>query len=226
MANTEALTKRVALSKANAQVVAIVAVASFVTVFCLIAAKTVLSQNSYNSRVISAENIANNQLKANLTAFNSLSSNYYNFVNSNTNVLGGQSNNTTANNGGSNSKIILDALPPTYDFPALASSVEAILKSQGLTISGIGGTDNQLTEQTNNTSPSPTPVSMPFSFTINDLNYQAVGALLDTLQKSVRPIAVDSISLNGGGSNISLSVQAHTYYQPAKSLGIKEQAVL
>jgi hypothetical protein len=224
MAATEIVTKRVAISKANAQMVAIVGVAAFVTIFCLVAAKAVLSQNSYQGRVISAENKAQSQLQANLSTFTSLNKQYNLFVNSSSNVLGGQSS-SGANNGGNNSKIILDALPPTYDFPGLASSIESILKTQGLSISGIGGVDNELGEQNNNTSPSPAPVIMPFSFSVTNVDYQDIGNLLDTLQKSVRPISIDNLSINGGGNSITLTVNAHTYYQPAKSLGITEQEI-
>jgi hypothetical protein len=224
MAKNEIITKRLAISKANAQMVAIIGVAAFVTVFCLIAAKSVLSQNEYQSRVISAQDKAKVQLEANLSTYKSLSDQYNQFVADPTNILGGQSS-STANNGGSNSKLILDALPPVYDFPALASSIAGILKQQGVDVTGISGTDEQLTEQANTSSPNPAPVSMPFSFTVQNLNYQGIGNLLDTLQKSIRPIAIDSLTVNGGGNSITLSVQAHTYFQPAKSLGITEQEV-
>lgn len=223
-AETEVITKRVAISKANAQMVAIVGLAAFVTIFCLVASKAVLSQNSYQARVIDAENKAKSQLQVNLSAYNTLNNQYQKFVSNSTNVLGGQSSGN-GSNGGNNSKLILDALPPSYDFPALASSVEGILSSKGLDITGISGTDNEATEQNNNSSPDPAPVSMPFSFTVANINYQQIGTLLDSLQQSIRPIAIDSLTLNGGGSNITLSVDAHTYYQPAKSLGITQQEV-
>lgn len=224
MANTEMITKRVAISKANAQMVIIVGVAAFITVFCLIASKSILSKNEYQGRVISAEDKANSQLTSNLEAFNTLNKNYQSFISDPTNVIGGQSSGN-ANNSGSNSKIVLDALPPTYDFPALASSIEAILSGQHLTIGGISGLDEELSEENNNISPDPTPVAMAFTFTVNNVSYQQIGSLLQDLQKSIRPIAIDNVSLNGGGSNIILSVSAHTYYQPGKSLGISEVPV-
>ncbi len=222
--NMDIVPKRLALSKANAQMVIIISVAAFITVFCLVAAKSILGLTSYQSRVIQAQDKAINQLNTNLNNFSSLNRQYNNFVANSTNIIGGQIN-SSANNGGNNSKIILDALPPGYDFPALVSSIEGILTNQGLDITGISGTDNQLTEQSNTSSPNPTPVSMPFSFTISNVNYQQIGSLLNDLQKSVRPIAIDNISVNGGGNNINLTIEAHTYFQPAKSLGITEQAI-
>jgi hypothetical protein len=220
----EVITKRMAISKSKAQLVIIVGAATFVTIFCLISAKNVFSNDTYQSKVIDAQKAANAQLETNLEAYSTLSQNYKTFLANTTNILGGQSS-STADNGGNDTKVILDALPPSYDFPALASSIEAILSNQGLNVTGIGGTDNELTEQSNNSSANPQPVEMPFTFALESMNYAEIGSLFDNLQKSVRPIAVDSISLSGGGSNITMTVQAHTYYQPAVSYGVTQQVV-
>ena len=56
-------TKRLAISKANAQIVGIVGAAAFVTVFCLFAANAVFSQNRYQARVITAKEKAHKQLQ-------------------------------------------------------------------------------------------------------------------------------------------------------------------
>jgi len=73
----------------------------------------------------------------------------------------------SGDNDGSNSKIILDALPSTYDFPALASSLEKLLASKGVPVSSLSGTDDQLNQETNTSSPTPAPVPMPFLIFIN-----------------------------------------------------------
>ncbi len=224
MAGTEVISKRVAITKSNARMVAIVGAASFVTIFCLIAAKTALGQNEYNTKVIVAEQASHNQLLSDTSAYSTLQQNYQSFEADQTNIIGGQSNGT-GNNGGTNSKLILDALPPTYDFPALASSIEAILSQQKVDITGIGGTDNQLTEQSNTTSPNPSPVPMAFDFSLSNMNYTQVGSLFTYLQQSIRPIAIDNISISGGGNNMTVSVQAHTYYQPGISFSVTQKAV-
>lgn len=224
MAATEIITKRLAISKTNTRMVASVGIAAFITIFCLVAAKSVASQTTYQGRVISAEDKANTQLTANIDAYNSLASHYNKFVSSSTNILGGQTSSTTSN-GGNNAKVILDALPPSYDFPALTSTIEGILNNQGLSIASISGTDNELTEQNNNSSPSPAPISMPFSFSVNNMSYSQIGSLLTTLQQSVRPIAIDTLSVTGGSGDITLTINAHTYYQPAKNLSITQEEV-
>ena len=127
--------QRLAISKATAQVVAIVGIASFVTVFSLIGSHALLTQNIYLNRVTKAKNIANQQLKTNLSAVTSLTSSYQSFVGKPTNVIGGASTGTGPNVG-DNATIILDALPSSYDFPALTD--------RNLKISSISGTDDQV----------------------------------------------------------------------------------
>ena len=217
MAKNETSSKRIAIDKASAQMVAIVAVSAFVTVFCLMASKTVLSQNQYNSRVMSAKQKAHNQLQDNIEAFNDLQKSYKAFNSTSTNVIGGLTDGT-GDNDGSNSKIILNALPSTYDFPALTSSLEKMMTDRGLKVSSITGTDDQVNQQGNTESSSPEPVEIPFTFTITGANYKAVNELFKALQSSIRPFQVDKVDISGGENNMTVTVEAHTYFQPARSI--------
>ena len=111
MANFEISTKRIAISKANAQMVAVIGIASFITIFSLVASKELWSQSSYQSRVLSASNKAKSQLITNISSYNTLKQYYNNFQTGPTNIIGG-STNGNGNNAGSNAQIILDSLPP------------------------------------------------------------------------------------------------------------------
>lgn len=224
MAKSEAITKRVAISKANAQMVAIVAVASFLTIGSLVASKTILSQNAYQARVISAKSKAHQQLLSNISAYNNLTVSYEQFVSNSKNVIGGSSSGNGPKDG-NNAKVVLDALPPAYDFPALTASVQNLLTQSGLKANSISGTDDQLNQQNNTSSPTPQSVSMPFGFTVNGTDYQGVSQLINTLQNSIRPISIDTLDVTGGGNNITVTVSAHTYYQPGKNLSITKQEV-
>ncbi|HVV25462.1 MAG TPA: hypothetical protein VHC21_00310 [Candidatus Saccharimonadales bacterium] len=217
-------TKRVAIDKTQAQMVFIVAVAAFITVFCLFAAKAVFSQNRYQGRVISAKEKAHKQLQQNINTFGDLQTSYKAFDGAATNVIGGNAAGT-GDNDGSNSKIVLDALPPTYDFPALASSIEKILVDSGLQVSSITGTDDQLNQQNNTSSPNPQPVSIPFSFSVSNASYTSIGQLLTTLQRSIRPIVVDKLDISGSTNSMTATINAHTYYQPVKTIGITKKAI-
>lgn len=223
MAKLDISTKRLEIVKANAQIVTVVAIASFVTVFSLVASHAVWSQTQYQARVTKADNVAHQQLLKNIQAFSSLSSSFQAFDSQSTNILGGVINGTNQNDG-DNAKIILDALPSSYDFPALTSSIEKILSNGNFDVSGITGTDDQLTE-TSNINPTPQPIAMPFGFSVTSANYSSVQQLMTTLQESIRPIQIDTLSLSGGSNSMDLSVTAHTFYQPGKSLDITKQEV-
>jgi hypothetical protein len=222
MAKPEISTKRIAISKANAQMVGIVAAAAFVTVFCLIASKAVLSQNQYQAKVTGAKEKAHRQLQANIKNFSSLNSSYQRFDKQDPNIID-RSSTGTGDNEGLNSKIILDALPSSYDFPGLASSLEKIFDDNSLHVSSIVGVDDQLAQQEVASSPTPQPVAMPFTFTINNANYDSVSKLVGTLEHSIRPIQVDKLNLSGSNGTMTLTVDAHTFYQPGKTVDIKKQ---
>lgn len=216
--------KHVAISKANAQMVFIVAVGAFVTIFCLMASKAVLSENRYESRVIKAQTTAHKQLQDNISTYNDLSQSYDDFDSASTNVIGGKKDGNGPNDG-SNSTIILHALPDTYDFPALTSSIEKILSGSGLRVTSITGTDEQLTQQNNGSSTDPQAVNMPFGFTVSNASYASVKSVITKLQLSIRPIQIDTLDISGNVNNMTLTVTAHTYYQPAKKVSITKEAV-
>ncbi len=224
MAKTQMITKRMAIDKTNAQMVVIVGVASLITTFCLVAAHALLSQNAYQARVTTASEKAHQQLLQNIQAYTALASSYNTFVSKPTNVIGGSSSGN-GNNQGNNAEIVLDSLPPSYDFPALATSVAKILANVNLKVTSINGTDDQINQQSNKSSTNPTPVSMPFTFTISNASYASVGQLVTVLQQSIRPIQIDTINLSGGTGNMTMTVSAHTYYQPGKSVNISTEVV-
>jgi Tfp pilus assembly protein PilO len=202
----------------------IVGVAAFISVFCLVASKAVFSQNSYQSRLTKAEQTTLAQLQTNQNNLNQLTTAYKAFVGSSQNVIGGSAIGIGGSDG-NNKDIVLDALPSSYDFPALVTSIEKILTSQNLNINGISGNDDELAQQSNTSSPAPQPLAIPFAFEITNANYPAVQLLIKTLQSSIRPIQIDNMQLSGGTDSMQLSINAHTYYQPAKTITISKEVI-
>ncbi len=218
-------TKHVAIDKTNAQMVAVVAVAAFVTVFSLVAANSVWSQTRYQAKVVAAKETANKQLKTNISAFNTLSSAYKGFDSASVNVIGGNAQGSNIVKDGSNSKLVLDSLPSAYDFPGLTSSLEKVLADRSLHVTNITGTDDQLNQQSNIASPTPSAVNMPFSFSVGNATYAQVNDLIKGLQLSIRPIQIDTLTITGGNNDMTVTVNAHTYYQPAKNLTITKKVI-
>lgn len=224
MANPKGSIKHLAISKANTQVVIIAGVAGFVTALCLVIAQAYISQNAYLSKVTERKEAANQQLQANLAAVSELTKSYDAFQNKKINVIDGQADGKGQNDG-PNSKIVLDALPSSYDFPALTSSIEKILTDRQLTVDAISGTDEEIVQKEVASSPTPVPVPMAFSFIISDANYEKVQDVISALSRSIRPIQIDSLTISGGGDEMELEVSAHTFFQPPKNLTIKTEAV-
>jgi Tfp pilus assembly protein PilO len=123
-----------------------------------------------------------------------------------------------------NSKIVLDALPSKYDFPALATSLEKILTDGGYKIESIIGTDDEANQNLMEESPDPQPVEMPFEITAGG-SYPAIQKLINDFERSIRPFNVTSLELSGTDDNMRIDMQAKTYYQPEKTLEIKTKVV-
>lgn len=218
--------KHLAIGKANAQIVIAVGAASFIVIFCLVASKAIFSQYNYQSRVIAAVKTADNQLDTNITTYHGLVQSYTKFNSASPNVIG----NPVTGTSNDNTQVILDALPGAYDFPALATSLEYILTATG-TQGEINGNDTSgissvtAPSTTATTSSTGSAVSIPFGFSITDASYGSAQTFLQYLQQSIRPMPVDSMTLTGSQGSLSMTIDAHTYYQPAKTLNISKEAV-
>jgi hypothetical protein len=211
------------IDKANARIVISVSVAAFILVFSLVAIKTLVSQAAYQNKVIGVKKTAVQQLKTDLSATTQLKTAYDAFNATPQNVLGGNPDSSGAKDG-TNAKIVLDALPSSYDFPGLAASLEDILGGQGVKITNITGTDDEIAQSTNQTSSTPQPVPIPFTTLIHG-NYTDVQNVIMAYEKSIRPIQVQTLDISGSDNDLNLTVTAQTYYQPAKSLNINQQVV-
>ncbi len=222
MANNPS-SKRILIDKANTAVVVVVSVAAFLAVFSLVATKTLISQAAYQNRVISGKRVAVNQLKSDLSAIQQLKKSYDAFNSTTQNAIGGNPNGTGQQDG-NNSKIVLDALPSTYDFPALTTSLESLLSTQNVKINTISGTDDEVAQSTNQSSASPSPIAIPFQLSVTS-NYDSIKNVVSTFERSIRPIQLTTLDLSGDQKNLNLSINAETYYQPAKALTINTKVV-
>ena len=222
MASAVQSVKHTLVSKANTTIVATTAVAGFLIVFWLVASLSLIGQLKYQNHVISAKKQAVNQLKTDISATTNLVSSYHAFASTSQNVLGGNPNGTGQQDG-DNGKIILDALPSAYDFPALATSLEKLLSSQNVKIQSIVGTDDEVAQNGSN-SADPKPVPIPFQFVVSG-DYQAIQGVINALQLSIRPMQIQTMDVAGDQGNLTLSVTAQTFYQPAKNLQITTKVV-
>lgn len=215
--------KRIAIDKANTTVVIAVGVAAFIVVFSLIASKALLAQRSYQAKVITKKETALKQLKTNIKEADKLMVAYQEFTGSPVNVLGGNPKGT-GDKDGENPRIVLDALPSKYDFPALATSVNKVVVDNGFQVEGISGIDDEVNQSANQSSDTPAPVDMPFILNAT-IGVSDGKRFMELFERSIRPIQVQKMSIVGQKDKLEVTVTGKTYYQPAKNLNIKNEVV-
>lgn len=206
--------KHTLVDKANTTVIVAAALAAAVVVFSLFAGKALIDKIGYQNLVLGKRNDANKQLEKNVAAKKQLVASYTAFSDAPESVLGTQQ---------SNSKIVLDALPSKYDFPALATSLDGIITGSGMSVESISGADDEIAAQQSSIAPVPVPIPIQFSARGN---YDAAQKLIADLQRSIRPIKIATLDFTAGdGGAITVNITGETYYQPAKELGIQVQKV-
>lgn len=216
-------TKRLAIDKANATIVIAVAIATFIVVFSLVASKALYSQMRYQSKVSSKKETALKTLKDNLQTADQLTNSYKAFADQPTNVLGGNPKGN-ADMDGDNPRIVLDALPSQYDFPALTTSIEKLLNDHGFSIGSISGSDEETTQASKDSSVDPQPVEMPFTVEVATDDKRGMD-LMELFERSIRPMHVDKLSLESSNGQLKVTITAKSYYQPAKSLNVQTEVV-
>jgi hypothetical protein len=218
MAEKKTSIKHIEIDKNQSQVLAIIVGAVIITVFSLFATKALVSKGLYQRRALHARQQAVNQLKKNYDSAQTLFNQYKVFASEDPNIIGGSVSGSTDKDG-DNAKIVLDALPSTYDAPALASSLEKLMNGRGVKIDSISVTDDPTT---NSDQPQDNPQSKAVQFSFSGTsNYQLSKALLQDFEHSIRPFDLNTLEIDGSDNNLKLTVGMTTYFQPAKSLDLK-----
>lgn len=219
--------KRVQIDRVQSSMLLTVAIATVAVVFCLVSTKALFSQAAYQRRVINARNVATKQIKENINKANTLVDQYANvFQDPNaTNAIGGinDSSPDAVPPDIDNGRLVLDALPTTYDFPALLTSIQKVLINNGIGAPSIGGSD-QSSETSSTPIPNPQPTSIELSIT-GTATYQGVQSLIKDLERSIRPFDITKITLSGNEANMVVTLKIITYYQPAKSLLVDSKEI-
>lgn len=219
--------KRLQIEKAQSKMVLAVAVSTIIVVFCLVSAKALLARTTYQNRVINARQAAIKQINQNINNANTLITQYNDVFegSSPTNVIGGKNDPSPSATppDGNNGRIVLDALPLSYDFPALLTSVSKILANNSIGSPSIGGADLSSTlDSRPSANPQPTKIDLSIS---GNGSYHNAQTLIKDFERSIRPFDITKLSLSGSESSLVMSIGLSTYYQPAKSLMVNNKEI-
>lgn len=210
--------KHLQIDKSQSTMLLVTAVTTAIVIFGLFATKAMVTKGLYQRRALSAEKAAAAQLKSNYDSAQTLFTQYKIFADQNPNVLDGSSAGST-NANVDNAQIVLDALPSSYDEPALATSIEKVLTGQAITINSLTITDDPIT---NSDQPQPSPVAKPVMFSFEGTGtFASDTKLLQDFERSIRPFDLNTLDITGTDAKLKLTVGMSTYFQPAKSLDLK-----
>lgn len=223
MANGQLSLKRIGVDKTNSRIVAVAAGSAFLVMFFLVGSYSLFGQLGYQNKVIGVKKKAVKQLQANIEASESLVNSYSDFVAAPQNLIGGNPSGSGPKDG-SNAKLVLDALPSKYDFPALTTSLERVALERQVRIQNIAGTDDEVAQGEQVAEGDPQPVEVPFTLGVTG-TYANIQEVITSLERSIRPIQVKTLKIAGDQADLTLTLEAKTYYQPEKTLNIKMETV-
>lgn len=135
-------------------------------------------------------------------------------------------------------QVVLDALPNDANSSALGSSLqEKFLNAPGLTIETlnvdpVAGVESQTTQnvqdasrQTGQSLDATNQIAFRFSVSTDAKNPGVLKELLQKLERSIRAIDLTSLNIETQGTRLVLSVEGHAYYEPAKTVDLKDKTV-
>lgn len=120
-------------------------------------------------------------------------------------------------------QVILDALPADANSSALGASLQnVLLPGNGISIDSL--TVNPVNDSSTDSTASG---SMEFSFTVSTPAGQidSLRDLLRRLERSIRAIDVTALTVEMQGTKVILSVTAKAFYEPAKTVELKNETV-
>lgn len=208
--------KRQQIRTANKTVFAWIISASVVIGICGVVAQFLIRQLLFNNKILSAIGTTNKTLQSNLTAYDGLKADVTKLLaDGNLSVLRKGDNSTAL-------QVVIDALPTEENRAALATSMQSeVLEPAGVNINTFSVID--ATVVSNTVSPQDVP-SFGFNFSISG-NYAQVTQAVRNIERSIRPLNIQSLQLQGSDTQLKADIVVLTYYQPAKGVQLKEASV-
>ncbi|HSW78377.1 MAG TPA: hypothetical protein VLG36_06315 [Candidatus Chromulinivoraceae bacterium] len=138
-------------------------------------------------------------------------------------------------------QVVLDALPSEANSSALGSSLqEKFLNDPALTIETlnvdpVAGVESQTTSNVQDASTTANSatnansanheITFRFSVSTDVGNASALKSLLQRLERSIRAIDITTLAVETQGSKLVLTVNGNAFYEPAKTVDLKDKTV-
>jgi hypothetical protein len=134
-------------------------------------------------------------------------------------------------------QVVLDALPAEANSSALGSSLqEKFLSDPALTIESLNVDPVSGVESESNTNVEDASISTSATTGQNQINFRfsvssagdnpnALKSLLQKLERSIRAINLTTLTIETQGTRLLLTVNGHAFYEPAKTVELKDKTV-
>lgn len=131
-------------------------------------------------------------------------------------------------------QVVLDALPATANSSGFGASLQKrFLNMNGITLESL--TVDPIMEAEVGTEESAAPVAaeegalpgstISFSFSVVADNAYILRELISNLERSIRPINITRTNVEVQGTSVMMTVIGNTYYQPARTVELRDKAV-
>ncbi len=218
--------KRQQIENANKQMLIWVAMSAAIVTICAMAGVNLVKHIAYQNKVIGEISKTDSTLKSNVENIPKLMENI-NALQTNENLL-----NLRADARDTAFNVVIDALPTVDDMTVLGSSLQdklfagnsVMLSAFDPSIGTVDATaDDATKEKASLVYPAVAQLSFSFSL-VGD--YDSIQAALSSIEKSIRPITITGIKVQGSEGNLKIDITASTYYIPKANYSLGSMSVL
>lgn len=218
--------KRQQIAGTRKEVLMWVAIASAVVVICLVVGMNIFQRIQYQMKVNAEISKTAKTMEANVEAIDGLIKNVNDLrANRLLTAPGLKADDSTV------FQVVIDALPTENDSVSLSSSLQnKILNRSGVTIEQIS-VDGESSSSSNDddevtTSNVEFPVAQPINFRISIVGtYESIKQTLADIERTIRPIIINSLEISGTDDRLTATIQATTYYSSNVNFQVGEKEV-
>lgn len=220
--------KRQQIKDTRKQVFIWVALASAIVVTCMSIGWNLVKRIRYQTKVNKSLATASKDIKADVDNIDSLIKNVNSLKANEALNLG----NLKVGNDSTVFQTVIDALPTEGDDMSFKTSLQdKILSVQGITIDRVSADDTVSNGSSSKTSTSSSstasfPKAQTIAFTVSVYgNYDSVVKLLDQIERTIRPIIINKMTVEGSDQRLTLTLKLVTYYSPLVDFKVGEKEV-
>lgn len=223
---TPGIRKRQQINKANRTMFLWVAAASVIVGFSLVMAIFLWQKISFGEKVLAEKSKTLATLNSDLEKIPALRDNIR-LLETNENLKA-----TRLKDDDRVIQSVLDALPADANSTALGSSLQSKLLSgvngvslEAIKVDPVVGLETAADSIISSSEVAPNTINFTFTVSVASSNPDGLRDILLRLERSIRAINVTSLTVEQQGTRLVMSAAGHAYYQPARTIELKDKVV-